>query len=144
MEVVAYKLTPLAKRDLEFMQIQSLIEAKKRLLIEKQKKLRFVTKQNSFLEEVRNDYNKYYGYIYKQKEDQIKALHLIKDYINNLTISGQLSKQNMNDAKEEQKKILNEIKSIQTGLDYIMNDTDNMKETLQIKTNITNKNNNFV
>lgn len=142
MEVVAYKLTPLAKRDLEFMQIQSLIEAKKRLLIEKQKKLRFVTKQNSFLEEVRNDYNKYYGYIYKQKEDQIKALHLIKDYITSLTISGQLSKQNMNDAKEEQKKILNEIKSIQTGLDYIMNDTDNMKETLQIKT--TNKNNNFV
>jgi pyruvate/oxaloacetate carboxyltransferase len=133
MEVVAYKLTPLAKRDLEFMQIQSLIEAKKRLLIEKQKKLRFITNQNSFLEEVRNDYNKYYGYISKQKEDQIKALQLIKDYITNLTISGQLSKQNVNDAKQEQKKILSEIKSIQSGLDYIMNDTDNMKQILKTK-----------
>jgi len=40
----------------------------------------------------------------------------------------------MNDAKEEQKKILNEIKSIQTGLEYIMDDADNMKQTLQIKT----------
>ena len=136
MEVVAYNLSPLVKKDLEFTQIQNLIDVKKRFLIEKQKKLRFITRQNSFLEEVKNDYNKYYEYITKQKEDQITALKLINNYIRDLTISGQLSKQNINDAKEEQKKILREMKSIKTGLDSIMNDTDNMKETLQIKTNI--------
>ena len=71
MEIVALNLSPLVKRDQEFTQIQNLIDVKKRFLIEKQKKLRFITKQNCFLEEVKNDYNKYYGYISKQKEEQI-------------------------------------------------------------------------
>jgi uncharacterized membrane-anchored protein YhcB (DUF1043 family) len=136
MEVVAYNLSPLVKKDLEFTQIQNLIDIKKKFLIEKQKKLRFITRQNSFLEEVKNDYNKYYEYITKQKEDQITALKLINNYIRDLTISGQLSKQNINDAKEEQKKILREMKSIKTGLDSIMNDTDNMKQTLNEKQNL--------
>lgn len=135
MEVVAYKLTPLARRDLEFMQIQNLIDIKKKMLIEKQKKLRFITKQNCFLEEVKNDYNKYYGYISKQKEDQIEALRLINEYINNLTTSGQLSKQNINDAKEEQKKILKEIKTIRNGLDLIINDTNDVQKTLNERQN---------
>jgi hypothetical protein len=135
MEVVAYKITPLVRRDIEFMQIQNLIDSKKKMLIEKQKKLRFVSKQNCFLEEVKNDYNKYYEYISQQKEDQIKALTLINDYIKQLTISGKLSTQNIKDAKEEQKKILNEIKSIKNGLDLIMNDTNNMQKTLKEKQN---------
>ena len=130
MEVVAYKLSPLARRDLEFIQIQNLIDIKKKMLLEKQKKLRFITKQNCFLEEVKNDYNKYYKYISKQKEDQIEALRLINDYIKNLTTTGQLSKQNINDAKEEQKKILKEIKLIKNGLDFIINDTNDMQQTL--------------
>jgi len=135
MEVVAYKISPLARRDLEFMQIQRLIDTKKHFLIEKQKKLRFITKQNRFLEEVKSDYSKYYQVISKQKEDQIKALELINQYIQNLTISGQLSKQNIKDAKEEQKKILMELKSIKTSLDSITNDTDDMQEILQQKQN---------
>ena len=135
MEVVAYKITPLVRRDIEFMKIQNLIDSKKKMLIEKQKKLRFVSKQNCFLEEVKNDYNKYYEYISQQKEDQIKALTLINDYIKQLTISGKLSTQNIKDAKEEQKKILNEIKSIKNGLDLIMNDTNNMQKTLKEKQN---------
>ena len=130
MEVVAYKLSPLARRDLEFIQIQNLIDIKKKMLLEKQKKLRFITKQNCFLEVVKNDYNKYYKYISKQKEDQIEALRLINDYIKNLTTTGQLSKQNINDAKEEQKKILKEIKLIKNGLDFIINDTNDMQQTL--------------
>ena len=135
MEVVAYKISPLARRDLEFMQIQRLIDAKKHFLIEKQKKLRFITKQNRFLEEVKSDYSKYYQVISKQKEDQIKALELINEYIQNLTISGQLSKQNIKDAKEEQKKILMELKLIKTSLDFITNDTNDMQQTLQQKQN---------
>jgi hypothetical protein len=135
MEVVAYKVSPLARRDLEFMQIQKLIDVKKHFLIEKQKKLRFITKQNCFLEEVKSDYTKYYQYVSKQKEDQIKALELINEYIQNLTISGQLSNQNIKDAKEEQKKILMEMKSIKSSLDSIINDTNDMQQTLYKKQN---------
>ena len=136
MRIIAYNVRPLAKKDDEFMQIQQLIDAKQRFLIEKQKKLKNITKQNRFLDEVKNDYNKYYLYISKQKEDQIRALNLINDYIKNLTISGELSKQNMNDAKEEQRKILNEIKSIKKSLDFAINDTNTMEQTLKEKQNL--------
>jgi hypothetical protein len=135
MEVVAYKISPLARRDIEFMHIQKLIDVKKNFLIEKQKKLRFITKKNSFLEEVKSDYSKYYQYVSKQKEDQIKALELINEYIQNLTISGQLSNQNIKDAKEEQRKILMEMKSIKSSLDSIINDTNDMQKTLNEKQN---------
>ena len=56
--------------------------------------------------------------------------------IKNLTISGELSKQNMNDARQEQKKILNEIKSIKKSLDYAISDTDDMQQTLNKKQNL--------
>jgi hypothetical protein len=135
MRVIAYNISPLEKKDNEFMQIQQLIDVKQKFLVEKQKKLNFITKQNYFLEEVKNDYNKYYKYISKQKEDQIKALNLINEYIQNLTLSGELSVQNIKDAKEEQKKILMEMKSIKSSLDYIINDTNDMQQTLQEKQN---------
>ena len=135
MKVIAYSVSPLEKKDNEFMQIQQLIDVKKKFLVEKQKKLNFITKQNCFLEEVKNDYNKYYEYIFKQKEDQIKALNLINEYIHNLTLSGELSIQNIKDAKEERKKILMEMKSIKSSLDSIINDTNDMQQTLQEKQN---------
>ena len=135
MKVIAYSISPLEKKDNEFMQIQQLIDVKKKFLVEKQKKLRFITKQNCFLEEVKSDYSKYYQYVSKQKEDQIKALELINEYIQNLTISGQLSNQNIKDAKEEQRKILMEMKSIKSSLDSIINDTNDMQKTLNEKQN---------
>ena len=60
-------LVPLVKRDEQFMKIQQLIEAKRNMLINKQKKLRLVTKQNKFLDAVKSDYTKYYNYIAQQK-----------------------------------------------------------------------------
>ena len=114
---------PLVKRDEQLLQIEDLINAKRRMLIEKQKKLRFISKQNSFLDEVKKDYVKYYNYIAQQKQEQIKALELLNFYIHDLTRSGQLSKHNIDDAKVEQGKILKEVKSIQEGLESIMSNT---------------------
>ena len=105
-KVVAYKLKPLSQKDIQFIELQNLIKAKENLLIEKQKKLKNTAKENHFLEDVRNDYKKYYSYISKQKEDQIKALEYLSKYIKDLTLTGEISKQNINDANEEQRKIL--------------------------------------
>jgi hypothetical protein len=131
MKIITYKIIPhnsnlnsLAKRDEEFMKIQNLIDIKRFFLLEKQKKLKRISKQNQFLDEVKNDYNKYYNYINQQKQDQIIALNTINKYIDDLTYSGELSKHNIEDAKEEQRKILKEIKDIKMGLDSLIDDTD--------------------
>ena len=123
-----YKIVPvnmtLAEKDGKLLQIEELIEAKRRMLLEKQKKIKNISKQNQFLETVKNDYVKYYNYIAQQKQDQIKALELLNGYIRDLSTSGQLSKHNIDDAKFEQEKILKEVASIKNGLDSIIKDTD--------------------
>ena len=90
----------LENRDQKLLQIENLIDAKRKILIGKQKKFKNLTKQNEFLNEVKQDYNKYYGYIVKQKEDQMSALSLLNTYIKDLTNSNSLSKNNIQDAQK--------------------------------------------
>ena len=132
MEIVPVNM-PLVKRDEKLLQIEELINAKRKMLLDKQKKIRFISKQNKFLDAVKDDYAKYYGYIVKQKREQIEALDLLNNYINDLTVSGKLSKNNVEDAKHEQSKILNELKNIQKGLDGIINDTNDININLKQK-----------
>jgi DNA repair exonuclease SbcCD ATPase subunit len=123
----------LENRDQQLLQIENLIDAKRKMLIDKQKKFKNLTKQNEFLNEVKQDYNKYYGYIVKQKEDQMSALTLLNGYIKDLTVSGNLSKNNIEDAKNEQNKILTEINSIKKGIDDIIKETGNINSTVKPK-----------
>jgi len=136
MAIVPYKariIIPIRERDEQFIQIQDLIDAKRKMLIDKQKKLRFISKQNRFLEAVKNDYTNYYDYIAEQKRDQIRALQVLDEYIKDLTISGKLTKHNIEDAKEEQSKILNEVKSIKESLDSIINNVKDIQDILDKK-----------
>ncbi len=123
----------LENRDQQLLQIENLIDAKRKMLIDKQKKFKNLTKENEFLNEVKQDYNKYYGYIVKQKEDQMSALTMLNGYIKDLTISGTLSKNNIEDAKNEQQKILTEINSIKKGIDDIIKETDNINPAVKPK-----------
>jgi hypothetical protein len=64
----------------------------------------------------------------KQKQEQIQALEILHNYVKDLTISGNLSKQNIKDAKYEQKKIIKELKYIKHNLDEVIQhntDVDN-------------------
>ena len=124
----------LENRDKQLLQIENLIDAKRKMLIDKQKKFKNITKQNEFLSEVKEDYTKYYGYIVKQKQEQMSALSLLNNYIKDLTVSGKLSKNNIDDAKNEQEKILTEINSIKNGIDDIIKGVDDV--SLEIRKNI--------
>ena len=119
-------IVPIRENDERFIKLQELIDAKRDMLINKQKKLRFISKQNRFLDAVRNDYEHFYGYITQQKKDQIKALQILDEYIKDLTISGKLTKHNIEDAKEEQNKILREVNSIKESLDSIIGETEEL------------------
>ena len=123
----------LENRDNQLLQIENLIDAKRKMLIDKQKKFKNISKQNEFLSEVKQDYSKYYGYIVKQKQDQMSALSMLNTYIKDLTISGSLSKNNIQDAKNEQQKILTEINSIKKGIDDIIKETGNINSEVKPK-----------
>jgi hypothetical protein len=125
MEIILPVQMDLASKDKQFIHLQQLIEMKRKMLLDKQIKYKKISKQNHFLEEIKNDYSNYSNYIMKQKEEQIQALEILHNYVKDLTISGNLSKQNVKDAKYEQKKIIKELKSIKDNLDgVIQNNTD--------------------
>ena len=64
MEIVVYGNKPfLRQKDEQFMNIQNLIDAKRNMLLDKQRKIQNISKQNEFLIDVKEDYNKHYIYI---------------------------------------------------------------------------------
>jgi hypothetical protein len=107
--------------DEKLLKIDELIEAKRQMLRDKQQTIGKIAKQNKFLEDVKNDYANYNNIIMKQKQEQIQALELIHKYINDLKSTEQISTQNIEEAKNDQLKIMNEIQSIRQNLEGIVN-----------------------
>ena len=139
MEIIPFDLPlqmTLLDKNERLIQIEEIIEAKRKMLHQKQKKIKSILKQNRFLDIVKSDYEKYYFYIIEQKQDQIKALEILNNYINDLSSSEFLSKYNLKDAKIEQERILREIKYIKKGLDTLIDNTNNINSELS-KNNIS-------
>jgi SMC interacting uncharacterized protein involved in chromosome segregation len=113
-----YKLT-LAERDLYLVHIDTLINEKRKMLLEKQKTLQQTAKENEYLEMVRNDYRKYYNHIVKQKEDQINAMNYLKQYIDEIMVNGKLTDTDLENAKMEQDELIQEMADIKSKMDEI-------------------------
>jgi len=125
----------LATRDSYLRKIEDQIMAKRQLLLNKQRTLRKIAKRNHFLTDVQNDYSKYYNFIIKQKEDQIRSMNIIKHYLNDIIVSGKLTKEDVIEAKKEQGHILGEINQVKKNLDEIVNETDNLENRIYISNN---------
>ena len=121
MRVVVYK-SQLEEGDSKLEHIEKVIESKRRFLLEKRKSFKELIKTNHYLNDVKDDYQKYYDYIVQEKQNQIKALNILDTYISDLARSGELTKQNINDSKYEQKRILNEIENIKNNLNSLINE----------------------
>jgi hypothetical protein len=106
--------------DDKLLKIDELIEAKRQMIQNKQQNIGKIAKQNKFLEGVKNDYSNYNNIIMKQKQDQIQALELINKYVTDLKSTEQISTQTIEEAKNDQFKIMNEIKSIRQNLEGIV------------------------
>jgi hypothetical protein len=120
----------LATRDFYLQKIENQIMAKRQMLLAKQKMLRKTSRQNHFLEEVQNDYSKYYNFIIKQKEEQIRSMNIIKQYLSDMIVSGKLTKEDIDEAKKEQRNILGEIGHIKGNLDEIMKETNTLDDQI--------------
>ncbi len=119
MEMVPLMLR-IMNADEKFMHLQEQIEHHEELQLVNSKNLNAMTKENHFLEHVKEDYKKFSDIIVQQKRDQINALEMLDKYISGITQDGSLSKNNIDDAKYEQKRILKELREIRKNLDKIL------------------------
>jgi len=109
----------LATRDLLLMKIESQIESKRRLLMEKKKFLEKTSNENDFLKLVLRDYTKYYDKIKEEKENQIRTMSMLDQYIKNIIKTGKLTEADIEEARKDQKLILGEIETVRKELDDV-------------------------
>ena len=110
----------LADRDKYLVQIEEQIQAKRNLLLGKRKFLESTLKQNTFLDGVKNDYDKYYGYIAKKREEELRAMGILKQYTEELMVSTKMTESDIKRTKEDQRLILDEMSKIKSELDKII------------------------
>jgi hypothetical protein len=110
----------LAKRDQYLLKIEDEIQLRRKFLLEKQKKLEKLSRQNQFLQTIQQDYENYHNYIVEQKEGQIRAMSSIKQYVEDLIVSGKLTDEDIRQAKDDQREITNEVKKIREKINEII------------------------
>jgi hypothetical protein len=110
----------LAERDLHLIQIEQEIMSKKKLLIKKKKDLDKKQKINQYLDGVNHDYTKYYNHIVGEKQQQHKALMLLKEYMEDLMKTENLVDDQLRIAKHDQKDIIWEIDKVKVELDELI------------------------
>lgn len=110
----------LAKRDLYLVQIEEQIRDKKKMLIKKKKELDKKSKLNHYLSGVKDDYNKYYNYIVEEKQQQYRALSLLKEYMGDLISTEKLVDGQLKTAKHDQRDIMREIENVKNELDELI------------------------
>ncbi len=106
--------------DGKLVKLQDAIQMKRQFLMNRQTHLNDVQTQNQFLATVRRDYEKYYHFIREQKMEQMNALKLLNTYIHDLNETGELNRQNMENARYEQQRVLDEIASVKNELDTMV------------------------
>ena len=110
----------LSKQDIYLVEIEKQIAAKRQFLLQRRNHLEKASRENSFLNGVKQDYQVYHQFILKQKHDQMQAMNLLDQYLNDLITSGKLTDQDIEQSKKDQREILTEIEKIKKDLASIM------------------------
>jgi hypothetical protein len=110
----------LAQRDLYLLQIETEIKNRERLLIKKKKDLDKKNKVNHYLNDVKENYSKYYEYIINEKQQQHNALLLLKEYMDNLINTEHMLDEQLRIAKHDQRDIMKEIDRVKMELDELI------------------------
>ena len=110
----------LAQRDINMLQIEEVIREKRNLLVRKKKDLDKKVKLNDYLVNVRADYDNYYNYILKEKQQQYNSMLLLRDYLSDIMSTDKLVNDQLRAAKHDQKDIVSEIDKLKKELDELI------------------------
>jgi hypothetical protein len=110
----------LSQRDIFLFEIEKQIKNKKNMILNKRKEIKKKQKINFFLDNVKNDYQRYFEYILREKQQQYYAMELLNKYIEDLIKTNKLAENDLQKAKHDQREILSEIGKIKKEIDEII------------------------
>ena len=108
------------KKDLKIYRMKDLLDKKKRIMFEKENEIKELGKQNSFLETVIHDYEKYNTVILEEKLKQKKALKILSDHIRDIYKNIKSDDFKLNRVKMDQTLLLEEIQNIRDEIEYVL------------------------
>lgn len=115
----------LAIRDHKIFQMKAELENRKKMLCVKRKQLSVNKRENTFLNDVVDDYNTYNKHIISQKEKQIDYLKTLNQYIEKITSELQLTDTRLKESKHEQREITKEMTHLKNELDDLVEINNN-------------------
>jgi hypothetical protein len=100
--------------------LEDQINQKKQIMFSKRRFLDETKKDNEYLEGVRKDYEKYRQYIANSKRQELDAMIMLKSYIDDIILNGNLINADLKNADLEKRRIMKEINKIKRALDEIV------------------------
>ena len=110
----------LGEKDKLLKQIDEQIASKKQLLLDTHNQLQRQRGENMFLTDVKEDYNKYFMFMKRQKEEQVMAMNVLNKYLKDIIENGKLSEEDLLEAKRDESNILKSVEEIKAEMNKIM------------------------
>lgn len=108
------------KKDVRIYKMKELLRKKRKHMFDKEKEIRDIREQNSFLETVLNDYENYNNIILDEKRKQKKALKILSDHIREVSKNIKNDEFKLNRVKMDQTELLREIQNIRDEIEYVL------------------------
>jgi chromosome segregation ATPase len=108
------------KKDVRIYKMKDMLRNKRKQMFDKEKEIREVGRQNSFLETVVNDYENYNNIILDEKKKQKKALKILSDHIREISKNIKNDEFKLNRVKMDQTALLKEIQTIRDEIEYVL------------------------
>tara|TARA_B100001057_G_C22517935_1_gene820647 strand:- start:102 stop:446 length:345 start_codon:yes stop_codon:yes gene_type:complete len=99
--------------------LQREIGIRKKELRSKLTELKTAQQDNDFLTSVVSDYSRYYTEMRRSKENEIIAMNMLIEYMDNVTTSTNLTKEALERTKAEQKTMMAKIKHLRREIEEI-------------------------
>ena len=106
-------------RNLIISKMKEQIKEKQQYLQERFKELEKNKSENSYLNEVKEDYQKYFNYINTIKQDQLSAFESISNYLDKVGCELKTTDTLLQETKYDQKQVLTEINKLREELNKI-------------------------
>jgi hypothetical protein len=113
-----------AFRDRFITDLELELKQKKKNLNIQFKQLKGVSNENRFIESVVKDYIDYFDYIKKIKENQQQSLNDLVEYLDNIMKNSGLTDEAIQNAKKQQKNLLQQLNIIKKDLNEIISQSN--------------------
>ena len=110
----------IAKNDTNIYNMKCILEKKKQLLLHKNREVKELAKQNSFLNNVLSDYEKIKLHILEEKQKQQDAIKIISKHISQLSKNMNKEDYHMRHLQDDQSVLLEELEKIKMEMNEVM------------------------